>query len=377
MRMVERDVALSVMHLVEASGGGGAMFGKERVIHWLMREQRGTGDVTTRLAVFAPCVLGSTARGEGFHVDVLGDAERTLPLGALRTLRAALKAAGGPILHTHGYKANIFGRIMRLTGAPMAALVSTCHGFVVYKPNLRFYNALDRCTGWMSDVVTAPDPGMLRWFPPGVRTQFVPNAIPETLLPDAAARKRARAGFGWNDDVFVAGMLGRFSAEKGITNFLEAARRCGDATVCWAAAGSGPLEEQVRASAPPSMRCLGFLSDADDFLSALDVYVQPSFTEGLSLSLLEAMRSGLPIVATNVGATREALRDGTDALIVEPRPDAILSGVMRLRNEPEPRARLGASARARYHDGFRMEVIERRYAALYRACLQKKRRGAS
>ena len=363
--MVAGDGTISVMHLVEASGGGSVMYGKERVIHWLMRAQREAGDVTARLAVLAPCVLATTAQSEGFGVDVLGDAERTLPLGAIGSLRKALRSAGAPVLHTHGYKANILGRVMRLSGAPMAALVSTCHGFVVYAPNLRFYNAFDRATGWLSDTVTAPDPGMLRWFPPGVRTRFVPNAIPDAPRPDAATRARARARFGWEEGTFVAGMLGRFSTEKGVTNFTGAARRSADATLRWAAAGSGPLEDAMRASAPASLQLVGFLPDADDFLAAIDVYVQPSFTEGLSLSLLEAMRFGVPIVATDVGATGEVLRDEVDALLVQPDPDQIVRAVARLRGDAALRERLGASARARYYDGFRMEVIERRYADLY------------
>jgi len=357
------------MHLVEASGGGDVMFGKERVIHWLMRAQRDGGDVRPRLAVFAPCELAVTARAEGFDVDVLGEVSKTVPLGAMRALRGALDRAGAPLLHTHGYKANIVGRMLRLAGARMAALVATCHGFVTYQPNLRFYNALDRATASWSDAVTAPDPGMLARFPRGARTRFVPNAIPETDLPNAAARARARRTFGWGDELFVAGMLGRFSAEKGVTNFAEAARRCGDASLRWAAAGSGPLEAQVRASAPPSLSCLGFLDDPTDFLAAIDCYVQPSFTEGLSLSLLEAMRNGLPIVATDVGATREALRDGADAVLVRPDPDSILAGVMRVRADAALRDRLGASARARFHENFRMAAIERRYADLYREAI--------
>jgi glycosyltransferase involved in cell wall biosynthesis len=370
--MVERDGAVNVMHLVEASGGGEVMYGKERVIHWLMRAQRDAGDVKTRLAVFAPCTLATIARSEGFEVDVLGDAAQTVPVAAMRTLRAALATSGSPVLHTHGYKANIVGRALRLSGTKMAALVATCHGFVVYQPNLRFYNALDRATAWLSDAVTAPDPGMLLRFPPGVRTRFVPNAIPETPAPDAAARMRARATFGWSADRFVAGMLGRFSAEKGVTNFSEAARRCADGSVLWAAAGSGPLEAEMRASAAPALSLLGFLSDPADFLSAIDAYVQPSFTEGLSLSLLEAMRDALPIVATDVGATGEALRDGVDALLVTPDPQAILAGVMRLRGDAQLRSRLGASARQRFHDGFRIDVIERRYAQVYRDAIARK-----
>src|SRR5207302_3728514 len=145
-------------------------------------------------------------------------------------LRHALHEADAPVLHTHGYKANIVGRAIRLAGAPMTALVATCHGFIVNESNLRFYNALDRATGALSDLVTAPDPGMLKRFPRSARTRFVPNAIPEMPMPDAAVRARARGRFGFGADAFVAGMLGRLSAEKGVTNFAEAARRGAGAT---------------------------------------------------------------------------------------------------------------------------------------------------
>ena len=285
-----RDPDVTVMHLVEAAGGGG-MYGKERVIHWLMRAQRDAGDIGATLAVFAPCALATTARDEGFGVEVLGDAERTLPVGALRALRRALDAASAPILHTHGYKANVVGRAMRMTGAHMAALVATCHGFITHEPKLRFYNMIDRASGGLSDVVTAPDPGMLRSFGARVRKRFVPNAVADGPATDVAARAAARSAFHYAPDDFVAGMLGRLSVEKGVENFTGAARLDAGASIVWSAAGSGPLEQQLRATAAPNVKVLGFLDDASGFLASLDVYVQPSFTEGLSLSLLEAMRA--------------------------------------------------------------------------------------
>lgn len=376
-RLMARDpnATVTVMHLVEAAGGGEVMYGKERVIHWLMRAQRAAGDVETRLAVLAPCSLAATARDEGFAVDVLGDAERTIPARAMRSLRSALAGANSPVLHTHGYKANIVGRFARRSGASMAALVGTCHGFVTTDPKLRFYNMLDRMTGGMSDLVTAPDPGMLRAFGRGVRTRFVPNAIADGPVAEPASRAAARASLGLDPDAFVAGMLGRLSVEKGVDNFANAARLDGTGSMRWTVAGSGPLEERLRESAPPNLTCLGFLAQADAYLSGLDVYVQPSFTEGLSLSLLEAMRAGLAIVATDVGATREAVSDGVDAVIVAPEPDAIYEAVARLRGDDALRARLGASARARFLERFRMSVVERQYASLYREAAATRRAG--
>ncbi len=375
--MEAREPQIAVMHLVESSGGGAGMFGKERAIFALMRAQRAAGDIAPRLAVFAPCDVAEVAARDGFQVDVLGAAEQTLPLPAVRRLRQLL--AGGPpmIVHTHGYKANIIGRAMRAGGARLAALIATCHGFVSNSLNLRTYNALDRLTGGLSDAVTAPDPSMLAHFGPGSHTVFIPNAVADLARPDGDERAAARASFGWPADAFVAGMLGRLSQEKGVANFLGAAeldasaRGTGAAPATWAIAGSGPLEPAVQASGLASLRYVGFLEDALPYLSALDVYVQPSFTEGLSISLLEAMRFGLPIVATAVGATREAVRDGVEAILVKPDPRALADAVSALRADTGLRARLGSAARARFYDLFRMEVVERRYAALYRATIAR------
>jgi glycosyltransferase involved in cell wall biosynthesis len=359
------NAARSVMHLVESSGGGTVMYGKERVIHSLMRAQRERGAIAPRLAVLSACVLADVAIEEGYDVDILGARERTLPFDALGALARAIRRADRPLLHTHGYKANIIGRIMRVTGARISGLVSTCHGFIDHSPKLRMYNRIDRATSGLSDAVTAPDPRMLLGFPRSARTKFVPNAIADAPPTDAAARARARASFGWSDAVFVVGMLGRFSTEKGATIFLEAAMRCDDRSILWAAAGSGPLESVLRASAAPNLKLMGFLSPPDDFLAAIDVYVQPSLTEGLSLSLLEAMRAGLPIVATEVGATSVAVKDGRDALLVAPDPGEIATAVARLHGDAALRSALGASARGRFYDGYRMEVIERTYAEVY------------
>jgi glycosyltransferase involved in cell wall biosynthesis len=364
MSAVPTPSPIRVIHLTESSGGIEFMFGKERVIHWLMRAQAESGLVSPALAVFSPTLLAQECRRDGFDVTVLGDRERTLPLSSIAALRSLIDAQDGPVLHTHGYKANIIGRILRVTGARLARLVATCHGFVDTSASLRAYNALDRATAFVSDIVGAPDAGMLRRFPRSARTTFIPNALPDSAGP-APSRDGARAQFGFAPAEFVAGMLGRFSVEKGTANFAQAARSCVDRCIVWAAAGNGPLEHLLSASDVPALRCVGYRSPADDYLAAIDVYVQPSFTEGLSLSLLEAMRAGLPIVATDVGATSSAVRHEREALLVRPDPAAIVAAVVRLKGDPDLRERLGDAARARFVADFRIDAMQRRYYSYY------------
>jgi glycosyltransferase involved in cell wall biosynthesis len=353
---------MRVIHFVD---GESHMYGKQKLVHWVMQAQRKSGKVIPELVTFTACPLADLVREDGFRASVLEDRSRRFPFKALKSLFAALERADRPILHTHGYKPNIVGRLAKLLGAPISGLISTCHGFIDESLTLGAYNAIDRATGNLSAAVTAPDPAMLAKFPRYVRTQFVPNAIPDGPAPSESQRARARARFGWTNGRFVAGVLGRLSPEKGVENMLGAACKTSEEGILWAAAGSGPMESAVRESAHPILECLGYVSPADDFLAAIDVYVQPSFTEGLSISLLEAMRAGLPIVATDVGATRIAVRHEREALLVSPDPAALAQAVSILRADSERAQRLGAAARLRFEEMFQISVQHEAFYRLY------------
>lgn len=358
------DRAIPVVHLVDLSDGNDLLFGKANMILSLMREQRRSGTVMPRLAVFSPCTCAQAAVADGFGVDVLEDRPRTLPTRSLPALIRVLRAAGGSIVHTHGYKPNILARAARAMGAPMSGLVSTCHGFIDASLNLRLYNVVDRITGFASDFVAAPDVRMLRAFPSYVRTEFIPNALADLSPPDFARRAASRAKFGWPDDAYVIGKLGRFVPEKGVANFAGAAKMSTIPGAIWAAAGAGELETLLKDPSTPSLRCVGYV-DPGQYLDGLDVYVQPSFTEGLALALLEAMRAALPIVATRVGATESAVRHEREGLLVEPDPKAIADAVARLHAEPDLARRLGMAARARFEEQFRISAQHGRYYEIY------------
>jgi glycosyltransferase involved in cell wall biosynthesis len=236
-------------------------------------------------------------------------------------------------------------------------LVSTCHGWVESTPKLRLYNAIDRWTSMLSDVTTVPDRGMLRSLPWWTQRRHVANAVPDVAL--AGRMPIAPSG------TFVAGSLGRVSAEKGIPDLLAAADGFPDPDVVFAVAGDGELTPQVR-TAGGNVRYVGYLANADRYLAGLDVYVQASRSEGLSLALLEAMRAGLPIVATDVGATRDALVDGESALIVPAcRPAALRDAVHRLRADPDLAKRLGGNARRRFESDFQVQRQHQRFLELY------------
>jgi colanic acid/amylovoran biosynthesis glycosyltransferase len=102
-------------------------------------------------------------------------------------------------------------------------------------------------------------------------------------------------------------------------------------------------------------------------LQRADVFFHASLIEGLPNVVLEAMACGLPVVATDVGGTREAVTDGVEGLVVPPRePRAAMVALARLWRDPALRARMGAAARSRIERDFTLDEQTRRYEALYR-----------
>ncbi|GAC1492552.1 MAG: glycosyltransferase [Vulcanimicrobiaceae bacterium] len=350
------------------AGAGTGLWGKERLVEGLMLAQRASGDVDPRLVTFTPCSLADLMRGHGFRVDVLETQHRRVPARSLPALRRALASGSAAVVHTHGYKANLVGRLARASRAPMRGLVATCHAWFDETRATRLYNVLDRETAVFSDVTTVADADMLQLMPKRGRTAYVANGIPDCALPTAPEREAARARFDFPADRVVVGFLARTNAAKGIPEVLEAARRTRDLPIVWAIAGTGDLADAILEAALPNVRFFGYVADSQDYRAAIDVYLQASHIEGLSLSLLEAMRAGLPIVATSAGSTALALEDGIEGRIVAPGDvDALVAAVRGLAERTDAATRFGANARARFERDFRVDRQHRDFLAIYRS----------
>jgi glycosyltransferase involved in cell wall biosynthesis len=100
----------------------------------------------------------------------------------------------------------------------------------------------------------------------------------------------------------------------------------------------------------------------------------PSLKEGLGVAALEAMASGLPVIASDVGGLREVLEDGRSGMVVPPaNAGAIASAIGRLADSADLRSQMAVAARARALGNYSMETMAARTLALYRACVKKTR----
>lgn len=156
------------------------------------------------------------------------------------------------------------------------------------------------------------------------------------------------------DREFIFLHVGRLASEKGIGWILEAYARARDllpaGTIHLIIAGGGPAEPALRAAAPPGVTFMGVLDRTKrlpQLYASADAFVFASLTETLGLVVLEAMASGLPVVATPAGGVADHLRDGENGLAFGPGDvGAMAHAMVRLVLDNALRERLAAGARA-------------------------------
>jgi glycosyltransferase involved in cell wall biosynthesis len=369
--MFPLDNIVSVVHLVDATAG--ELWGKEWVILWLMEAQRSSKKIDPKLVTFFPSRLSAIAAENGFVSLSLARHHHRFPFAAIQRLHALLKASAQVVLHTHGYKPNIVGRLVRLLGSPDSALISTCHGWVEDSLALKFYNALDRRTSLLSDRIVLPDANMVERLPAFTSATVVPNGIPNSCVPTEEQRRTAKRKFGWREDQFVVGMLTRITKQKGIREFEQANSLAGNPNILWVVAGAvADATLLIKGHTQHDAQFIDYMIQPGEYLAALDVFIQASHSEGLSLALLEAARYALPIVATKVGATECTFRDGKEALLIPANdPQRLADSISLLYDDPCLARRLGQAARRRFEECYQIERMNDAYLRVYRNALGK------
>jgi len=210
---------------------------------------------------------------------------------------------------------------------------------------------------------------------PARRIGVIHNGVdPDRFTPDAASRASLRAELGLDDDTLCIGCVANLLPVKDHVTLLKAAGRLSEQSVAWRLLliGDGPEQENLEAFVDqhPELKgrvlFLGSSSRVPELLQAMDVFVMPSIAEGICNSLLEAMATGVPVVATAVGGTPEVVVDGESGLLVPARDAAALSArLLQIWSQPDLRRRLGQNARQRVRDEFSIEAMVRAYDNLY------------
>ena len=213
----------------------------------------------------------------------------------------------------------------------------------------------------------------------------IPNAVElrRFAAPAAPRRRAVLLECGIPADAPVIGVLARLSEQKGLTYLVSAmpAILAAHPETHLLLVGDGPLQEDLAAQARSlgvdhRTHFVGYRANTVDFLRAMDLFVLPSLYEGMPLSVLEAMGAGLPVVATAVDGTPEAVLDGETGCLVPPADSAALaSAVNRLLGDRSRAATMGRNGRACAEAQFSEVALLDRLGRVYRAALGRHRRG--
>jgi glycosyltransferase involved in cell wall biosynthesis len=196
----------------------------------------------------------------------------------------------------------------------------------------------------------------------GPRTDVIPSGVDTDRFAPGRDRAAAKTRLGLTPDTVVIGTVGRLEPRKGTDTLLDAVAALGaeHPHAALVVIGEGPLRPELVARAErlgiaARVRFLGDRADVDEVLAALDLFVLPSRTEGMSNALLEAMAMALPVVATAVGGTPEVIADGrSGVLVAADDPAAMAAAIGRVLVDPARGRGLGEAART---------VVEERYGA--------------
>jgi glycosyltransferase involved in cell wall biosynthesis len=301
-------------------------------------------------------------------------------LRAMRELTRLFRRERVDIVHVHTPVAALVGRVAaRLAG--VRRIVYTAHGFYFHERMPLLQRALHIVLEWLAgrltdvlftqsseDADTARALGLCRTR----AIHSIGNGVdPRRFRPvddDERAATRTRIGAG--PGTVVIAVIGRLVAEKGYPELFDAMRRV-DAEL-WVIGerlasdhASGIATAITAAERDPVLsariRFLGYRDDIPRLLAAADIFTLPSHREGMPRSIIEAMMTGLPVVATDIRGSREEVVEGETGFLIPVGDGAALAGALRrLASDAVLRKRLGAAGHARAIDLYDESKVVRR-----------------
>jgi L-malate glycosyltransferase len=323
--------------------------------------------------------LGERIRNQG--VDVINLERR--PGRDYRVawrLARLIRSRGIEVVHAHQYTPFFYAALAKVVTGGRFRLILTEHGRHypdIVSPTRRFANHW--LLGPLADAITgvcqfsadslARNDGFSR-----NKITVIDNGIVLDRYEPVDGRAQVRSRLGLDPSRRYIGVIARFHPVKDHTMLLHAFARVATARedVDLLLVGDGPLRQPLTdlcrsLAISERVRFLGIRGDVPDILRALDVFALTSLSEAASLTLLEAMASGIPVVVTAVGGNPELVRAGVDGLHV-PRGDdgATATAILQILGDPDLASRMGQAARERVVERYQLDATVRAYLKLYR-----------
>jgi glycosyltransferase involved in cell wall biosynthesis len=322
-----------------------------------------------------PGAWAAELEGQGIPIVALGRKPGFKPSIATRIGEVA-RRMDAAVLHCHQFSPFVYGSLAAL-GNSRLRVVYTEHGRLSDAPPSRKRRMVNRLLGRIPAAICAVSTElrahMIAEGVPAGAVEVVHNGIVPGRASSDRDRRLARDLLSLGPDRFVVGTAARLDPVKDLRTLLEAFAAFRSATrAALIIVGDGPEREALRQAArdagvADAVNFLGHRSDVRTLLPAFDLFVNCSRSEGVSLTILEAMAAGLPVVATHVGGNPELVIDNVSGLLVPPGDPASLARAMdRVAADLRLARRLGTAGRQRLVDHFSFDGMMSRYFAIYR-----------
>jgi len=294
--------------------------------------------------------------------------------GLGRAVAGAAKKHDASALHAHHYSPFVYSALARVW-RPGLRVIFTEHGRLSDAPPSAKRKVANALLSKMPSRVFTVSADLKRHiaqegFPAG-DIGVIYNGIDIGPLPAPADRDSVRRELGVTEDTLVVAAVARLDPVKDLGVLIESTKEvAASRPVLALIIGDGSERATLEARAADlgvakNVRFLGHRDDARRWLAGCDVYVNCSISEGISLTILEAMAAGLPSVVTRVGGTPEIIDDSCGRLIPARDPGSLTAALLALAAAPDLRHTLGRTARARVEERFTLDRMVAEYRDVY------------
>lgn len=318
-----------------------------------------------------------------------GESQRLLPQGTpvlsldkppgnslrfVKTLAHTLRRLEPQVVHTRNW-----GGTDGIVAAKLAGIRNVVHGVHGWdmtdphgrnKKRILFRRFASR---WVSEY-TCVSKQMELWLRDTIRvrkavTQIYNGVDTVTCSPENEGAKKTRAELGIPSDAFVIGTVGRLDPIKDHPALFRAFNIVQQKApnTALVVVGDGVERKRLEALAGEGVVFLGNRLDVPELLRIFDVFVLTSKNEGISNTILEAMATAVPVVATNVGGNPELVKDGSTGFLVKPGDfESMASALVCYFEDPDLRIRHGKAGRDKAIKEFGVQKMVRSYEEVYR-----------
>lgn len=314
------------------------------------------------------------------NIPLVGPINPGEDIRSCKAIKNLCQAEGFTIIHCHGSKAGLVGRLAAAT-AKVPLVILTAHNFVVddkYSLAKKIvFTKGEQFLGRVTDCVITVSSALRKEYiekfrVPAEKVVCVYNGIDTESFDLTVDKKKIKTQLGLAPEKPVIGTVARMAPQKGLPFLLEAIAILGETVNAgFLIAGDGPLrpdlERQAEQLGLSGKVCFpGYCQNIKEILQIFDIFVIPSISEGLSITAIEALAAGKPVVASRVGGLPEVVEDGKTGVLVPPGdPATLASAIKNLLDDPALRERMGRAGRRTAKDKFSLENMIRKTEELY------------